>query len=250
MRGGLRPHHEHVGDRRVGNPHLGAVQAIAIRHLLRAGLHAARIGTGIGLGQAETADPLTAGEFGQILLALIVVAVSIDRMHHQRGLHRVHRAIAGIHPLDLARHQAVSDVAGVGAAVFLRQRDADQAEFAHLVENFAIGLFFEVGLRDARQQLVLRVGARGIADQPLVFGELLVEQERIVPLEARQSRLVFALRTHAHEIPFTSQPSPMATGEPKSLTVSLQGARWRRSRCRTRTDPCSRGSTTSDGGSR
>ena len=57
-------------------------------------------------------------------------------------------------------------------------------ELAHLVEDVAIDLLFQIGLGDTRQQLVLRIGARGVADHALVFGELLVEHERIVPLES------------------------------------------------------------------
>src|SRR5262249_52745463 len=111
-------------------------------------------------------------------------------------------AIAGIDALDLARDEAVGDVAGIGAAIFLRQRHADQSELAHLVEDLAVGLFLEIGLDHARQQLVLRVGARGVADHALVFGELIVEQERIVPLEAGRRRLVLGLGAHAHGNPF------------------------------------------------
>ncbi len=184
--GGLRPHHEYVGDRRVGNPHLGTGEPIAVGRLLGAGLHAAGIGAGVRLGQAEAADPLAGRKLGQIFLALVLVAIGIDRVHHQRRLHRIHRTIAGIDALDLARHEAVGDVARIGAAIFLRQRNADQAEFAHL----------------ARQQLVLRIGARGVADHALVFGELLVEHERIVPLKIHRGRLVLGLRAHAHENSF------------------------------------------------
>ena len=202
MRGGFRPDDKDVGDRRVGNPHLAAGEPIAVGHLLGAGLHAVGIGAGIRLGQAEAADPLAGGELGQVFLALVLVAIGIDRIHHQRRLHRVHRAIAGIDALDLARHEAIGDVARIGAAIFFRQRDTDQAEFAHLVEDLAVGLLFEIGLDDARLQLVLRIGARGVADHALVFGELLVEQERIVPLESSRRRLVLGLRAHAHENPF------------------------------------------------
>src|SRR5439155_24687431 len=163
---------------------------VAVGYLFDAGLHAAGIGAGIGLGQAEAADPLAGGEFGQIFLALGFVAIGIDRIHHQRRLHRIHRAVAGIDPLDLARDQAIGDIARVGTAIFFRQRDADQTELAHLVEDFAVGLFLEIGLDDARLQLVLRIGARGVADHALVFGELLVEQERIVPLETGRRRFI------------------------------------------------------------
>src|SRR3979490_2133622 len=61
---------------------------------------------------------------------------------------------------------------------------------------------FHIGLGDARQQLVLRIGARGVADHALVFGELLVEQERIVPLEIHRGGAVLGLRAHAHENSF------------------------------------------------
>ena len=198
----LGPDHEHIGDRGIGNPHLGAGQPVTIGGLLGAGLHAAWIGAGIRLGQAEAADPFAGGELGQVLLALGFVAIGIDRIHHQRRLHRIHRTIAGIDPLDLACDQAVGDIARIGAAIFFRQRDADQAELAHLVEDLTIGLLFEIGLGDARQQLVLRIGARCVADHALVFGELLVKQERIVPLETRLCRLVLALGAHAHNKSF------------------------------------------------
>src|SRR5258706_3994452 len=70
------------------------------------------------------------------------------------------------------------------------------------MEDVAVDLFFQVGLADARQQLVLRIGARGIADHTLVFGELLVEHERIVPLKIHRGRLILGLRARAHENSF------------------------------------------------
>ena len=264
MRGGFRPDHEDVGDRRVGNPHLAAGQPVAVGHLFGAGLHAVGIGTGIRLGQAEAADPLAGGELGQVFLALVLVAIGVDRIHHQRRLHRVHRAIAAIDALDLARHQAIGDVARIGAAIFLRQRDTDQAEFAHLVEDLAVGLLFEIGLDDARLQLVLRIGARGVADHALVFGKLIVEQERIVPLENAARRLVLGLRAHAHENPFRITVLMEIAGQINALSAeaqmdwvvdgmtnaSLPAVRSRRSRCRNRTVPCNRALTRSGAGSK
>src|SRR5437667_309868 len=153
------------------------------------------------------------------------------------------------------------------------------AEFAQLVEDLAVGLLFEIGLDDARQQLVLRIGARSVADHALVFGELVVEQERVVPLERSRCRLVLGLRAHAHENPFRitvlmeivdkimryrqkrksfpalfrgtrsvnpeSRDSGYGPADHSGMTkASLQAARWRRSRCRNRTVPCSRARTT------
>ena len=118
----LRPDDEDVGDRGVGDPRLGAGQPVAAVHLLRPRPHAARIGAGVGLGQAEAADPLAGGELRQVLPALRVAAVGIDRIHDERGLHAHHRAIAGIDPLDLARDEPIGHVGRARAAELLRDR--------------------------------------------------------------------------------------------------------------------------------
>ena len=71
----LRPHHRHVGDRRIGDPHLGAVEPEAAGDLLGARHHGARIGAVVGLGQAEAADHLAGRELRQVFLALRLAAV-------------------------------------------------------------------------------------------------------------------------------------------------------------------------------
>ena len=55
--------------RRVGDPGLRAIEPVAVGDLFRARLHAGGIGAGIGLGQAEAADPLAGRELRQIVLA-------------------------------------------------------------------------------------------------------------------------------------------------------------------------------------
>ena len=116
----LRPDHRDVGDRRVGDPHFGAGEAIAAGDFFGARHHRAGIGAVIGLGEAEAADEFAGRELRQIFAPLRLAAVGVDRVHHQRRLHRHRRAIAGIDALDLARDQAVGDIAEAGAAVFLR----------------------------------------------------------------------------------------------------------------------------------
>ena len=156
---------------------------VAAGHRDGAGLHAAGIGAVVGLGEAEAADPLAGGELGQVLHALLFGAVGVDRMHDQRGLHAHRRAVARIDALDFARHQAVGRVVGAGAAVLLGQGGAQQAERAHLVHDLAVELLVPVGLQHARHQLVLAVVARGVADRDLLLAELVVEEERILPVE-------------------------------------------------------------------
>jgi len=115
---------------------------------------------------------------------LLFGAEFIDRHHHQRRLHAHHRAIAGIDPLDFARDQPVADVIQAGAAVLLGNRRPQQAEFAHFTENRRIGGLVAERFQHARQQFVLAVGVGGIAHHALVVAQLLVQQKRIVPMEA------------------------------------------------------------------
>ena len=183
MRARLRPDDEHVGDRRVADPGLGADEPIAAVDLLGPRRHAAGIGAGARLGQAEAADELAARQARQVFAPLVLVAVGVDRIHDERALHAHHRAEAGVDPLDLARHQAVGDVTGAGAAEFLRQRHPEQPRFAHQAEELRVGLLLEIGLLDARREFLCGEISRGVADHPLVLGELGFEQERIVPLE-------------------------------------------------------------------
>ncbi len=83
MRLGLGPDHEDIRDGRVRDPRLGAGEAIAPVGLHGAGLHAGGIGAGIRLGQAEAAHELARGELGQVLPALLLGAIGIDRIHDE-----------------------------------------------------------------------------------------------------------------------------------------------------------------------
>ena len=109
-------------------------------------------------------------------------------MHHQRRLDAEGRAIAGIDPLDLARHQPIADIARAGAAIGLGQGRAEEAGGAHLVHDRAIETLLAEGGEDARPELRLGKAARGIADEPLLLGELVVEAKRIGPVEGPASR--------------------------------------------------------------
>ena len=138
----------------------------------------------VGLGQAEAADDLAGREPRQVFAPLRLGAVGVDRIHHQRRLHREHRAIAGIDPLDLARDQPVGDIAEPGAAIVLRQRRAEQPERAHLGHDLAVEALLAKGGEHARKQLLLRIAARGVAHHALVLGQLAFELERVLPVVA------------------------------------------------------------------
>ena len=120
---------------------------------------------------------------GRYLRRCASLPIGVDRIHHQRGLHRHHRAVAGIDALDLARDQPVGDGAEAGAAVLLRQRGAEQAELAHLGDDLAVEALLAVGGEHARKQLVLRIAARAVAHHALLLGQLAFEVERVLPVE-------------------------------------------------------------------
>jgi hypothetical protein len=151
----------------------------------------------VRFGQAEAADPFAGGELRQVFLLLRVRAEFEDRHHHERRLHGHHRPVAGVDALDFARDQAVADVVEAGAAVFVGDRRAEQAQFAHFAEYRRVGALVAERLRDARRELVLRVRARGIAHHPLLFGQLLVEQQRIVPMKSCNAHRVISCRSSA-----------------------------------------------------
>ena len=138
----------------------------------------------VGLGQAEAANPLAAGELGQVLLALGFAAEFINGHHHQRRLHAGHRAVARVHTLHFAGDQAVGHVRQARAAVLLGDGGAQQAHFAHLAEDAHVHLFVAEGIEHTGGQLVLAIGGGGVADGALVVGQLLAQEERVIPLKS------------------------------------------------------------------
>ncbi len=180
---GFRPDDEDIGDGRIGNPHFRTAQAISAGDLFGTGLHSARIGAGIRFGQAETADQLAGDETGQVFLLLFVRAISEDRMDDERGLHAHHRAITAVDALHLTRYKAIGHIAGICGAIFFRQGDAEQAGTAHQAEQFRFGGLGKIGLGHTRHKFRFAEGCGGVADHPLVVGQLVFQQKRVLPIE-------------------------------------------------------------------
>jgi len=183
----LGPDHADIGDRAVGDPRLAAREQVAPVGLLGARAHAAGIRAVVRLGEAEAAHELPACEPGEETLALGLRAVGVDRMHDQRGLHAHRRAIARVDPLDLARDQSVGHVRDGRTAIALGQRRSEQSQGAHLSQDLPIEALLAIGHQHARHQLLLRILAGGCTDQAFVFVELLLEKQRIRPVEGGPS---------------------------------------------------------------
>ena len=110
-------------------------------------------------------------------------------MHHEARLHARHRAVAAVHPLDLAGDQAVGDVARARAAEFLRNGGTQQTGCAHEREQLGRVHFLAEGLDHARLQFGLREAVGGVADHPLLFGQLAFEVEGVFPVERGDTAL-------------------------------------------------------------
>jgi len=128
-------------------------------------------------------DDFAFGQAGEVFLALLLAAVGVDRVHHQARLDRHCRSVAGVHPLDRARDQAIADITEVGTAILAGDGSAEQAEPTHFAQDLAIEMLIEIGFRDARLKLVLSISFSGVADHSLFVAELPIEAERIFPIE-------------------------------------------------------------------
>ena len=188
----LGPDHGDVGDVAGGDPHLFAVENVLVAGFAGGGGHAAGIGAEAGLGQAEAAQLLAAGERREPGVLLLVGAEGVDGIHHERGLHADEAAEAGVAAFQFLHHQAVFDVGHAGAAVAL-EVGAEEAELAHQGTSSR-------GKRSVRKhssmmgiEVVFDEIARGAADEQLVFGEGGIEMKKVK-----------ALKFEAHSTPSVS----------------------------------------------
>ncbi len=151
-----------VGDAAVGDEGLGAGETEDVAVAARAGLQREHVGADGRLGHAQAADPLAARGARQHVLALQLAAVHREVVREQDRVcehrQREARVRAGERFADLhGRHRVES-----GAAVFLGNRDAQEAHLARAAEQRVVEAFGAIvcgGLRFdlARDELAQRV---------------------------------------------------------------------------------------------
>ena len=134
---GLGIDHQRVGDRPVGDPHLGAVEHVAVAFLVGAGAHRHHVGAGIGLRHGKRADMLAGDQLGQVFALLRLGAVAADLVDAEIGMGAIGQADRGRGARDLLHRHAMVQIAKGGAAIFFFHGDAVQAERAHLRPQLA-----------------------------------------------------------------------------------------------------------------
>ena len=145
----------HVGAR-VGDERLPPVDQPATVVAIRARADPARVGTGIGLGQAERAEDAPLGQGSQPTLALRVVAEQVERQRTDRDVRLPRRRHRLVGQADLLHRGDEADGGHADAAPLLGDQHAEQAELAHLPEQVGGAASLLPRLRRTRRDLLLR----------------------------------------------------------------------------------------------
>ncbi len=134
------------------------------------------------LGKPEAADRFPLLQQRQPFIFLRVRTERVDRIHHQRRLHRNKAAQSGIAALEFLRHQAVFHVGHARAAVALQAR-AEKSQFGHLRHQLHRKFSFAVVFLDDRHDFRVHELPRGIARQLLFVAQQGIEVEVVNPGE-------------------------------------------------------------------
>ncbi len=138
----------------------------------------------VRLGQTKAANPFACGQLGQVFLLLRFGAERIDRHHHQRRLHAHHGTVTGVDAFHFAGNQAITHIVQAAATVLLGDGRTEQADFTHLAKDRRVGLLMTERLQYTRSQLVLGELISAVTHHALFFSELLIQQQRVDPVEA------------------------------------------------------------------
>ena len=101
-----RPDDRDVGERRVADPLLGAVEDELVAVAAGARLQRDGVGAMVGLGQAEGADRLQRRHARQPALALLLGAEQVDGLHGEVRVHAEEGPDAAVGPRPLHAHEA------------------------------------------------------------------------------------------------------------------------------------------------
>ena len=106
----------------------------------------------------------------------------MDRVHHEARLHRHRAAVRRIDALDLARDQAIGDIADARAAIALDRRP-QQPRLAEAAHQRWVEGFVPVRLLDDRHQMFVGKGARGRLNHALLVGQQRIKRKWVRPVE-------------------------------------------------------------------
>src|SRR6476646_7260523 len=160
-----------VGDRRVGDPGLLAVDhpLVAVAH--RAGPHRRRVGARLGLREREGRRPLAAGALRQPALFLLLGAEQLDRQRPQL-LHHQHQRRGGAGLGDLLDRHLQDEGPGAGPAVLGSEGQAEDVMRGEQLPQVPRVFAPAVDVAGPRRDLLLGELADHVAQVKRLLGDL------------------------------------------------------------------------------
>ena len=177
---GLGVHHQRIGIRPVGDPHLAAVQNVVVAALLRPRPHPHHVRSGAALAHRQRAHELAADQLGQEAPLLLLVAVPIDLIDAQIAVRPIRQPHAGARPADLLERHAMLEIPHRRAAILLAGSDAEHAERTHLAPEVGGEIVGPIDVGGARGDLVMRERLDAGAQHVGGLAELEVQRRRPV----------------------------------------------------------------------
>ena len=127
--------HEHVGDRRVRDEGLGAVDDVAIAVATRGGLQTGRVAPRARLGETVRADLPRGEEIRQITAAEGIRPADVDRRPAEAGRAADDVPERGVRAGKLLHGDAVPELAEPLTAAILREAEPEEAHLGHVVDR-------------------------------------------------------------------------------------------------------------------
>ena len=172
---GLGVDHQGIGVAAVGDPHLAAVQDVAVAFLVGAQFHAHHVGASIGFGHGQCPNMLAGNELGQIAGFLFGAAVAVNLIHAQVGVGAIGQADGGGGPREFLHDDDMGEVAHVDAAVLLVDSHADQSQITELGPQIGGKPIVAIDLGGPRSDFLLGEGAHRIAQHVDGFAQIEIQ---------------------------------------------------------------------------
>ena len=171
-----REHQVLLGLAGVGDPDLGARQAVARRRAgradpLRSEPEGARVGAGLRFGEGECTQPVT-GDHRCQPTALLLARAPGDHRQLRQDVHRQGDRERHVGIGDLFHDQGPRAVAEPGATKVFGDRKCREAELAQPREQAPVVAFLVVAFGGSRRHLLRRELACRPLEQPFLVGQV------------------------------------------------------------------------------
>ena len=135
---GLGKNRPQIADAAVADPHFAAIEDEMCFFIIQ---HSFTLNTGgiracARLGERKSGNPLAAGQFWQVFLLLLFGAVQQQAVGTDAGMGTQRHRQRGIVVADLFEHAAVGCFGETGTAILFRNRQAEEAELSHALQDF------------------------------------------------------------------------------------------------------------------